>query len=137
MRNRGMHSAYRSVDVDERSKHCKSDWHLRHQGHAGSANVPGARIDSVTWTDSDGNFWLFGGQGKSSTSSGYLNDLWRYDPFANMWTWMSGSITAGQIGTYGTKGVPDAANVPGARDGSVTWVDSYWRPVAVRGLWLR
>ncbi len=29
---------------------------------------------------------------------------------------MSGSNTPNQLGVYGTKGVPDAANVPGARD---------------------
>ena len=30
---------------------------------------------------------------------------------------MSGSNTTSQPGVYGTKGVPAAANVPGARDG--------------------
>ena len=61
----------------------------------------------------------------SSTTSGWLNDLWRYDPATNQWTWMSGSNTTGQTGVYGTKGVPDAANVPGARDASISWTDSY------------
>ena len=32
------------------------------------------------------------------------------------WTWVSGSNTNAKPGTYGTKGVPDAANVPGAHD---------------------
>ena len=50
------------------------------KGVPDAANVPGARINSVSWTDSDGNLWLFGGYGYGSTSSGYLNDLWRYDP---------------------------------------------------------
>ena len=72
-------------------------------------------LDSLTWTDSDGNLWLFGGKG--AASSGYLNDLWRYDLETNMWTWMSGSNTADQECTYGTQGIPDAANVPGGRDG--------------------
>ena len=30
---------------------------------------------------------------------------------------------ADQTGTYGTRGMPDAANVPGARDGSISWTD--------------
>ena len=37
---------------------------------------------------------------------------------------MSGANTTGQIGVYGTKGVPAAANVPGARTGSISWKDS-------------
>ena len=55
---------------------------------------------------------------------GHLNDLWRYDPETNQWTWVSGSNTRNQVGVYGTKGVPDAANVPGARSDSISWTDS-------------
>ncbi len=47
----------------------------------GSATTPSARAYATTWTDKDGNFWLFGGQ--SATSSGttvYLNDLWCFTP---------------------------------------------------------
>ncbi len=51
------------------------------QGAAASADVPGARSASVSWTDSSGNLWLFGGFGLDSTAtSGYLNDLWKYTP---------------------------------------------------------
>jgi len=39
------------------------------------------------------------------------------------WTWVSGNETAGQHGVYGTKGVPDIANYPGGRSGSVSWID--------------
>ena len=35
-------------------------------------NAPAANADSVAWTDSDGNFWLFGGDDG--------NDLWEYLP---------------------------------------------------------
>jgi hypothetical protein len=42
-------------------------------------NVPGARSEAISWTDSAGNFWLFGGAGYDSTGAiGSLNDLWRY-----------------------------------------------------------
>ena len=34
---------------------------------------------------------------------------------------MSGANTKNQAGVYGIKGVPDAANVPGARDDSISW----------------
>ena len=31
------------------------------KGVAAPANVPGARYDSCSWTDSSGDLWLFGG----------------------------------------------------------------------------
>lgn len=40
------------------------------------------------------------------------------------WTWVSGSSTADQAGTYGTKGTADSLNVPGARTGAVARIDS-------------
>jgi N-acetylneuraminic acid mutarotase len=86
------------------------------------ANIPGARAGGFTWTDDTGNFWLFGGHGYDSTGTfGNLNDLWKYDG-AN-WTWISGSDTRNNPGVYGTLGIPDAANVPGARSGGLTWTD--------------
>ncbi|MFI4867173.1 MAG: hypothetical protein ACHQDB_08740 [Steroidobacterales bacterium] len=36
------------------------------QGAASASNAPGARYDSSSWTDSSGNFWLFGGYGYNS-----------------------------------------------------------------------
>jgi hypothetical protein len=91
-----------------------------------AANVPGSRWGSISWTDDSGNFWLFGGDGlDSGDSGGYLNDLWRYEPDTNMWTWMSGSDTKNQDGVNGTMGVPDAANMPGGGHfGSVSWIDA-------------
>ena len=43
-------------------------------------NFPGGRSNAVTWVDTDGNFWLFGGYGYAATGAGLLNDLWMYDP---------------------------------------------------------
>jgi N-acetylneuraminic acid mutarotase len=95
------------------------------QGIPAPDNAPGARFEPTSWTDSCGNLWLFGGEGSDSLGNGgLLNDLWRYDPATNMWTWMSGANIVGQNGTYGTLGTPDPGNVPGARTGPVTWVDS-------------
>jgi hypothetical protein len=42
------------------------------KGTASTSNWPGGRSGAACWTDSSGNFWLFG--------SGYRNDLWRYQP---------------------------------------------------------
>ncbi len=88
------------------------------------ANFPGARTNPVTWIDKQGNLWLFGGTGLDGIGSpGDLNDLWKFDPLANQWTWVAGSNLANALGTYGMLGVPSSLNVPGARDSAVAWAD--------------
>src|SRR5437867_2380695 len=58
-----------------------------------------------------------------------LNDLWKFDPVAGQWTWVSGSNLANQNGVYGTQGISNATtnaaatNVPGSRWGSMGWVN--------------
>jgi len=48
-------------------------------GTGATANVPGARGGAISWTDSAGNLWLFGGYGfDSGGTNGNLNDLWQY-----------------------------------------------------------
>ena len=42
---------------------------------------------------------------------------------------MGGSNTRNQCGAYGVMGVPASTNIPGAREGAVTWVDgasNFW-----------
>jgi hypothetical protein len=98
-------------------------------GTPASSNNPGGRDSAVSWTDSSGNLWLFGG---SYTSSGYfLNDLWEFNPSTQDWVWMGGSntlptngVAMGASGVYGTLGMPDAANVPGGRKRALSWTDS-------------
>jgi hypothetical protein len=98
-------------------------------GTAASSNIPGGRQGAVSWTDAAGNFWLFGGFGYDSVGTqGPLNDLWKYS--AGNWAWMGGSNIANQRGTYGTLGIADVGNVPGARSGAVSWTD------AAGNLWL-
>ena len=93
------------------------------QGTADAANIPGGRLAAVSWTDTNGDLWLFGGWGYDSASSlSQLNDLWRWD--GTNWTWISGSDTIDQPGSYGTQGTADAANAPGARYASMSWADA-------------
>jgi hypothetical protein len=92
------------------------------KGTAAPGNAPGARSSAVTWTDADGDVWLFGGYGYGVTGTGYLNDLWKWD--GTSWTWVSGSDAVNQPGTYGTKGVAAPGNVPGARSGAASWTDA-------------
>ena len=97
-------------------------------------NFPGARRDAVNWTDSHGNFWLFGGTGYDSTGGyGYLNDLWEFNPSTNQWTWMGGSNMVpsgcnpgycGQPGMYGAQGIPTSTSTPGGRGSASGWTDS-------------
>jgi N-acetylneuraminic acid mutarotase len=94
-------------------------------GMAAAGNVPGARQDLVSWIDSAGDLWLFGGHGYDSAGTlDDLNDLWRYSPASGQWTWVSGSSTSAADGVYGTLGIAAAGNIPGARRGSVAWIDS-------------
>lgn len=96
------------------------------QGMAGASNVPGARHWAVSWTDSSGNFWLFGGQGVDSigtaATAGTLNDVWEYS--GGQWIWMGGSKFTYPIGNYGTQGVAAASNTPGGRQTPVVWTDA-------------
>jgi N-acetylneuraminic acid mutarotase len=89
-------------------------------GVATTSNVPGGRYAAVSWTDTSGNLWLFGGYG----TNGSLNDLWEFNPTAKTWTFVSGSGGGGARGVYGTRGVASTNNVPGARTNGVAWTDS-------------
>ena len=93
-------------------------------GTPASGNIPGSRYDATSWIDSSGHLWLFGGQGFGATGSGYLNDLWMFNPSTNQWAWMSGSSTVNQSGVYGTLGTPAAGNIPGRRYEATSWTDS-------------
>jgi N-acetylneuraminic acid mutarotase len=51
------------------------------KGKPSLSNIPGARSCGVSWIDSEGNFWLFGGVGVYPCGhSSSCNDLWRYKP---------------------------------------------------------
>jgi len=95
-----------------------------------AGNIPGARTQSTSWIDNQGNLWLFGGSGLDSNSAtGYLNDLWEFAPSSSQWTWIGGSATVpsgtgGQTGVYGTWMTPASGNVPGGRYGAVGWTDA-------------
>jgi len=93
------------------------------QGQAAAANTPGARSNAVTWTDPDGNLWLFGGM-RADPYFSYFNDLWKFVPSTGLWTWISGANTPDSVGNYGSQGTASAGSVPGARGSAVAWTDS-------------
>ncbi|MGH8299087.1 MAG: kelch repeat-containing protein [Steroidobacteraceae bacterium] len=88
------------------------------QGVGAATNVPGSLGAAVSWTDTSGNLWMFGGYGYDSTGTrGWLNAIWRYSPASGLWTWVGGSNIVNAKGVYGTEGMAAATNVPGARAG--------------------
>jgi N-acetylneuraminic acid mutarotase len=91
------------------------------QGVGSTANIPRARgYLGKGWTDVSGNTWLFGG----ASAAGYHNDLWKFNPTNNQWTWVSGSSSVNQNGAYGAQGTGSTANIPGSRYNNMNWVDN-------------
>jgi len=115
---------------------------VRYYGQPGSygtrgtpsiANYPGGRQGSNSWTDATGNLWLFGGNGFGAIGGisdwGNLDDLWRFNPSTDEWTWMTGTPSIASLPSYGTFGIPDPGNDPGSRGGAVSWADlagNFW-----------
>ena len=78
------------------------------------ANTPGSRWETTAnWIDADGNLWFYGGWDGNSFPRG---DLWKYNVSTGEWAWMSGSPAIYTPPVWGTQGVPDPSNEPGARN---------------------
>ena len=94
------------------------------QGLTAVGNNPSARVNSAYWTDLDGNFWLFGGLiQRLGQPNIILNDLWKFDPSTELWTWVHGpQLNTNTGGQYGIQGIPALTNVPPARYlGKANW----------------
>jgi N-acetylneuraminic acid mutarotase len=113
-------------------------------GSPAFGNAPGGRQGAVTWTDSKGNLWLFGGWGAASESTyGLLNDLWEFQPSLGpspdslpQAATPVFSVTSGTYGSAQTVAISDST--PGTaiyvtRDGSTPSQASqtYWGPITV------
>ena len=92
---------------------------------ADAANTPGARVSSVSWTDSNGDFWLFGG-GTGGGIQNRQNDLWKYSVDAGQWAWIDGDSLGGMAGDINIADPtsPTEDDNPGARNGSMSWLDA-------------
>ena len=94
--------------------------------------IPGARYSAASWTDSSGDLWLFGGQGRAAPESdkeGLLNDLWRYNRKKGRWAWEGGAQTINQIGRVEPGEERDQGATPSARANAVAWgggADTLW-----------
>jgi len=99
------------------------------QGMSDPLNTPGGRFSPNSFRDIAGNLWLFGGSVLQFGNSGVHNDLWKYEPTTNQWTWMKGDPYWYIPGVYGIQGVPSVNNKPGGRDSHATWSDglgNFW-----------
>jgi len=86
-----------------------------------SNNIPPARSENrACWKDNCGRFWMLGGT-TLNWAANVNNDLWCYDPFSDIWTWVNGNNIPNQLGSYGTQGVPLPSNLPPSRLGAVAW----------------
>lgn len=84
---------------------------------ANDSNLPYSRSLAYKWIDDCGNLWIYGGRPLEIVSNYLLDDFWMYSRKNNSWLRISGSDTLNQDPIYGTKGIPDIANTPGARGG--------------------
>jgi N-acetylneuraminic acid mutarotase len=83
---------------------------------------PGARDSQMSWTDSSGKFWMFGGVGFDQNGArGELDDVWMFDPGTQLWTFVAGSPTGNTSGMYGSIGFAAVGNQPGGRQNAVVW----------------
>ena len=97
------------------------------KGIANTTNCPGMRTNAVTWTDSTGYLWLFGGNGYAASGAlSELSDLWKYNPVNNQWAWVAGdsAVSTTNVGRYNTQGVPDSRSIPGGREQARAWRDN-------------
>lgn len=94
------------------------------KGVPANINTPGSRGETtVAWVDASNNLWFYGGQ--INTSSNYFNDVWKYNITTGQWAWMDGNnfFQPNANPVYGTKGVPNNTNDPGARNAYSHWKD--------------
>jgi N-acetylneuraminic acid mutarotase len=94
-------------------------------GKPASGNQPGGRNGASTWTDTSGNFWLFGGSAFDAQDYlGYLNDLWKFNPSTREWSWISGSSSVFLSAEFGTLGTFAPGNLPLGLDNAAAWADN-------------
>jgi Galactose oxidase, central domain len=88
-------------------------------------STPGGVLGGATWTDHNGNLWLFSGYGFTVSTAGTLPEEFEE-------TWMYGSTQGffgyeGSLSNYWTRMAPPANPpnpiAPPGRDGAITWTD--------------
>lgn len=87
------------------------------KGVPSSSNTPaGQALNSTITQSSDRDkIWFFGERRLFGVNSYYTtNNMWQYQISTNEWTWLSGDgDTQNPAGSFGSKGVERASNLPG------------------------
>jgi N-acetylneuraminic acid mutarotase len=90
------------------------------KGVEAAPNQPGRRTSCASWTYNN-KLYLYGGVGSDvNSNSGYLSDIWEYNPATNNWMWSNGSNLVGQPLNFIFlgNGIAD----PGNRFNQTTWL---------------
>ncbi|HYX33814.1 MAG TPA: kelch repeat-containing protein [Oligoflexus sp.] len=92
----------------------------------GTASLPSSRRAAMSWTSAAGHFWIFGGYGfalnvTQGPPSGFLSDMWSFNPSNQTWTRRGGPDFAEGQGRGGLRGVSSAHIWPPARGSSAFW----------------
>ncbi len=93
-------------------------------GITDSANNPSARVNHSVTKLLSGDVIIFAGFGvENATGTFYreLSDVWKFD--GTDWTWISGPNTGLEVPNFGSLGVTDPNNTPGARHSAAMWAD--------------
>lgn len=90
-------------------------------------NTPGSRSDCTSWTDKNGNLWLFGGLTADPDNIGlsnYYNDLWVFDIKKTQWQWVAGINKPNQFADTLVNGKDDKGPTPSSRSNATGWYDA-------------
>ncbi len=79
------------------------------KGIEAPSNLPPARLSYTKWKGLDGNFYIFAG---GDFSNANYNDVWKYNPVTNNWTWVSGSNLVNDGGLYNLNCDPNVIDYP-------------------------
>ena len=84
------------------------------------SNFPGGRNECKSGWVYKNQLILFGGEVRDSSDL-QRNDIWKYSISSDQWTWIGGTSTMNHPGSYGTKGVAAASNLPPGRRSYTKW----------------
>jgi gliding motility-associated-like protein len=97
----------------------EADARYGQKGSFDDRNTPQGLRGSAAWIDNQGKFWLYGGANRGNLHS----DLWKFDPVANQWAWMSGEKTTNHAPRFAEPQIPNENANPGSRFRMTTWTD--------------
>jgi hypothetical protein len=89
------------------------------KGVASTTSKPGGRTGASMVIDSASNIYIIGG---TNGSNPLYNDVWKYEPSTQKWTWLTGD-TITNYGKYGIKNTFAATNIPPSREEQSCWID--------------